>query len=166
MRQNQSKHLRPWLLCVAAGLTAAILGYVMRDSPGPINEGPGFCTVPLVIFLQSSLIGCIGAYYRNWWVTLAGTVCMVVIQFFVQTIFQGYALNVDPAAIAVISGFAFFPAVTIHSLWHAVVTDLRNRRLKPGYCATCGYNLTGTTSGICPECGEKIQSVFTPEGNG
>ena len=26
----------------------------------------------------------------------------------------------------------------------------------PGYCIRCGYNLTGNTSGICPECGEAI----------
>jgi len=23
-------------------------------------------------------------------------------------------------------------------------------------CITCGYNLTGNVSGICPECGQKI----------
>jgi hypothetical protein len=29
----------------------------------------------------------------------------------------------------------------------------RRRRRPPGSCATCGYNLTGNTSGVCPECG-------------
>lgn len=24
----------------------------------------------------------------------------------------------------------------------------------PGFCARCGYNLTGNVSGVCPECGE------------
>lgn len=24
------------------------------------------------------------------------------------------------------------------------------------WCLTCGYNLTGNVSGLCPECGEKI----------
>ena len=33
----------------------------------------------------------------------------------------------------------------------------RERRLiPPGHCRKCSYNLTGNTSGICPECGEKI----------
>ncbi len=30
----------------------------------------------------------------------------------------------------------------------------RHRRRKRGLCLACGYNLTGNTSGVCPECGE------------
>ena len=30
------------------------------------------------------------------------------------------------------------------------------RRIPPGHCQKCGYNLTGNTSGICPECGTPI----------
>ena len=29
----------------------------------------------------------------------------------------------------------------------------RYRRRRKGLCIKCGYNLTGNTSGICPECG-------------
>jgi len=32
----------------------------------------------------------------------------------------------------------------------------RHRRRKKGLCLHCGYNLTGNTSGACPECGERI----------
>ncbi len=35
-----------------------------------------------------------------------------------------------------------------------MVCILGRRRPKPGHCRRCGYNLTGNTSGICPECGE------------
>jgi hypothetical protein len=35
-------------------------------------------------------------------------------------------------------------------LWH------RDRHPPPGHCQTCGYNLTGNTSGRCPECGEAV----------
>jgi hypothetical protein len=30
------------------------------------------------------------------------------------------------------------------------------RRIPPGHCRKCGYNLTGNVSGVCPECGEKM----------
>ena len=31
----------------------------------------------------------------------------------------------------------------------------RWRRRRRGRCVTCGYDLTGNVSGVCPECGEK-----------
>jgi len=33
---------------------------------------------------------------------------------------------------------------------------LDRHRIPQDHCQKCGYNLTGNTSGICPECGEKI----------
>jgi len=30
------------------------------------------------------------------------------------------------------------------------------RRIPPGHCQRCGYNLTGNVSGVCPECGEVV----------
>jgi hypothetical protein len=30
------------------------------------------------------------------------------------------------------------------------------RRIPPGHCQNCGYNLTCNVSGVCPECGEKV----------
>ena len=39
-------------------------------------------------------------------------------------------------------------------LWH------RDRqRIRPGLCTRCGYDLTGNTSGVCSECGEKLAVV-------
>jgi hypothetical protein len=32
------------------------------------------------------------------------------------------------------------------------------RRLTNGSCTTCGYELTGNTSGVCPECGTAIEA--------
>jgi hypothetical protein len=34
---------------------------------------------------------------------------------------------------------------------------LGRRRIPPGHCRKCGYNLTGNVSGVCPECGERIR---------
>ncbi|MCH7813010.1 MAG: hypothetical protein IID40_03220 [Planctomycetes bacterium] len=33
---------------------------------------------------------------------------------------------------------------------------LRRNRRKRGLCLKCGYDLTGNTSGVCPECGAAI----------
>lgn len=32
------------------------------------------------------------------------------------------------------------------------------RKQREGQCRTCGYNLTGNMSGVCPECGNYIRS--------
>ncbi len=32
----------------------------------------------------------------------------------------------------------------------------RRRRIPPGHCQKCGYDLTGNVSGRCPECGESV----------
>ncbi len=31
------------------------------------------------------------------------------------------------------------------------------RRIPPGHCQTCSYNLTGNESGTCPECGQSCE---------
>jgi hypothetical protein len=33
---------------------------------------------------------------------------------------------------------------------------IRSRLHRPGCCRTCGYSLTGNTSGVCPECGTPV----------
>jgi hypothetical protein len=34
--------------------------------------------------------------------------------------------------------------------------DNQRKRGEAGFCLTCGYNLTGNTSGVCPECGTPV----------
>jgi hypothetical protein len=35
------------------------------------------------------------------------------------------------------------------------------RRIPPGHCGQCGYNLTGNVSGVCPECGTAVAAGAT-----
>ena len=47
--------------------------------------------------------------------------------------------------------------------WGIGFTRYRIRRriaLNHGLCATCGYNLAGNISGVCPECGTKVQQTY------
>ena len=36
------------------------------------------------------------------------------------------------------------------------------RRIHENHCKICGYNLTGNTSGVCPECGSEIEGNQEP----
>ena len=50
--------------------------------------------------------------------------------------------------------FALYPAIAF------VRGPLRRyRRRRHGLCVSCGYDLTGDVSGVCPECGVKVETV-------
>lgn len=40
--------------------------------------------------------------------------------------------------------------------WAYGVIQRRRRRMRPGHCPSCSYDLTGNVSGVCPECGAKV----------
>jgi len=46
--------------------------------------------------------------------------------------------------------FALWPVAAFFKWW------LVRRRIRPGHCRHCSYNLTGNISGVCPECGTRI----------
>ena len=46
--------------------------------------------------------------------------------------------------------------IVLAALPTALLWWLDRRRIPPGHCRKCGYNLTGNVSGRCPECGERI----------
>ena len=56
-----------------------------------------------------------------------------------------------PAVLPATAGLAFVGAVLLAR--PLLRTRRRHRR---GQCLTCGYDVTGNTSGKCPECGTKI----------
>jgi len=48
---------------------------------------------------------------------------------------------------------------TCYLFWH-------DRVPQPGHCRRCGYNLTGNTSGRCPECGLSLADPASREQSG
>ena len=50
--------------------------------------------------------------------------------------------------------YAVFVAVAVPTL---LVWRFWPKPIKPGHCR-CGYDLTGNTSGVCPECGVEAQA--------
>ena len=39
-----------------------------------------------------------------------------------------------------------------------VILWRRDRKIPPGHCQSCGYDLTGNTTGVCSECGTAADS--------
>lgn len=43
------------------------------------------------------------------------------------------------------------------SFWYVFIPYRRHmRRVRLGLCLSCGYDLTGNESGVCPECGTEV----------
>ena len=68
-------------------------------------------------------------------------------------IFRNYH-DVVSAPIAVLAlPFAVLPLAWGLALYRR---ERRRRRALAGQCVTCGYALTGNSSGVCPECGTAV----------
>jgi hypothetical protein len=64
---------------------------------------------------------------------------------------QGLEFDFYQVGVPLWSLLLIIGAPTCFGVWR------NRRRIPPGHCRTCGYNLTGNVSGACPECGERIQ---------
>lgn len=58
-------------------------------------------------------------------------------------------------AIALWAPFLLFGAYPVLAFARGPVRRWRRRR--KGLCVKCGYDLTGNVSGVCPECGTKVE---------
>ena len=59
------------------------------------------------------------------------------------------------AILALLSNAAVYGLVgALGAMW--LNFGRRMRRLERGLCQSCGYNLTGNTTGVCPECAGKV----------
>ncbi len=66
----------------------------------------------------------------------------------------GGGLDVWALVIAALLLGAAYATLRLWRTEQRSMTAIRRRR--SGQCATCGYDLTGNISGICPECGKSI----------
>lgn len=55
----------------------------------------------------------------------------------------------------VIAIFGTYPTIT----FIRVIQSWRRRNRNPNGCKTCGYDLTGNESGVCPECGNGVKNM-------
>lgn len=87
--------------------------------------------------------------------------------------FYAYTIRAQDAAFANVSHrlvvrswalVCLFTAPT--ALWLALAgrRAFRGRRLRPGLCRHCGYDLTGNQSGRCPECGTPAPAAVPGKG--
>jgi hypothetical protein len=68
--------------------------------------------------------------------------------------FRKVSLGLDEMSAYIIS----CPAWLLVATGIAISMAIRPRTKRQGrdLCVNCGYSLTGNTSGVCPECGERI----------
>jgi hypothetical protein len=110
--------------------------------------------------LLSIAIGAVGAWYRSWWVTLAGTFAMNV------ALYEGGVIEsavfpythvrpvVPPASevpffIVGLLGTGLVAALSHYLADHRMAL----RSTPPPHCGVCGYSLAGLQISRCPECG-------------
>jgi len=63
-----------------------------------------------------------------------------------------YGFHIPPTG--AFAAFMVYPATSVGLLLFRL--GKRSGRRSANCCATCGYNLTGNTSGVCPECGSPV----------
>lgn len=62
-----------------------------------------------------------------------------------------------PASV-VITILAIYPSLSLAVWWYR----RRKKQPDPNGCKSCGYDLTGNESGVCPECGNGIKNMQEP----
>jgi hypothetical protein len=119
-----------------------------------------FEVVALIVALPL-LLGCVGGYCRNPWVTLCGVPAILVCRQMSEVLSHRQPAGVgcpgDPLFLLLL-GLMFLVSGVTH--W-GVASSLRPR-YPAGHCQQCGYNLTGNVSGRCPECGCSVDGQPRP----
>lgn len=80
--------------------------------------------------------------------------CAYLFFFLISVVF--YTTGLGHWTVFVMIGVLFLLTPLGAYVWSDIYVEHRNRRTGGNYCQTCGYNLAGNTSGVCPECGTGI----------
>lgn len=66
------------------------------------------------------------------------------------------------APLAITAAFIVVGQISARRIAERLSRRAKDRRIMRGCCGTCGYNLFGNASGICPECGEPVERIKIP----
>ncbi len=96
-----------------------------------------------------------GKAFRHWQVWLSFVACLIAM-FSVTQLIIGchYPLWVEGPAIGLVTGGFMWIAQKVQASKVATYLWAELDRA----CLSCGYDLTGNTSGTCPECGSPVPS--------
>ena len=93
------------------------------------------------------------------WLTLGAIICVTMLKSHPT---YARAISKNGSLLAYILAASNL-SLTITSLFMLAGFGLgaltRRRKFRPGFCESCGYNLTGNVSGRCPECGTPIAAA-------
>ncbi len=129
-----------------------------------------------VMFLLIGTVGFrwgVGYFYEGGQVLVAGGGVLVAHQPNVDTLgLRAFTFSAPKRPLwQRVRGFFWVPRIERHAVWVPLGLPLLltmtvtvilfwqdRRRIDPGHCQQCGYNLTGNVSGKCPECGNPCRA--------
>jgi hypothetical protein len=130
------------LICMAA-ITIPRFAEILRPAGAARSPWPS-----CALLLLAAGLGVIGARARSWGITAAGVACFVLSLELPGLVAYRHWM---PLSFALFAGTALLIALMAHAVASALTATST-----PGFCSVCAYDLTGNTSGTCPECGTKI----------
>lgn len=119
-------------------------------------------TVVIVVGLLVGA-GCVGAYQRRWWVTVAGALSVITAPFVAAGLLSNTAVGLLCDRLLYVASMGACPAILGAGLVHglaAVVRDMVRRAASNSpRCNNCGYILKGLPQPRCPACGCATESL-------
>ena len=152
----------PWVWFGGCCLVAS-LSDLSVNTLGPYIGG--CCIILLMLPVLPVVLGCVGAYYRQWWVSIGGPPAMVVSTHLAEFVSKPLLGSAPPSSLVPgpVQGRVMLAVggvmLVIAVVTHLIAQGRFPKRFPAGCCQSCGYDLTGNVSGRCPECGRATHGV-------